>query len=97
MESLEIILHALIEEQIKLPTLATRIRIKYVFLMIPTSDPYLFAFRHNMQHMKRSTVSIRHAMDKLQKAICRGSFGSHQYSVLGGYVGTNMPTTLGMY
>lgn len=40
---------------------------------------YLFAFLHSMQQTTKSTTSRRHAADMLQKAICNGARGSHQY------------------
>lgn len=37
-----------------------------------------------MHRPTRMTERMRHMIDMLQKAICRGSLGSHQNSVEGG-------------
>lgn len=58
---------------------------------------YLLAFRHRMQHMTTITIKKRHDAVILQNAIWRGSLGSHQNSVDGGYVGTRTPITVGRY
>lgn len=45
---------------------------------------HLLALRHMMQQMTTSTMRKKQVTDMLQKAICSGSLGSHQYSVVGG-------------
>jgi hypothetical protein len=40
---------------------------------------YLFAFLQRMQQITTNTIRSKHADVTLQNAICRGSFGSHQY------------------
>lgn len=68
-----------------------------VYIKSNAASAYLLAFLHMMQHIKIKTIKKKHATDMLQNAICRGSFGSHQNSVVGGYVGTKTPITVGRY